>query len=52
MSANTDGFGKIYFVEIKGKGQTIYGVLYYIVDDSERQRIQSFIKEHQQPLKP
>ncbi|QYR20602.1 LCP family protein [Paenibacillus sp. sptzw28] len=37
---------KISTIEIKGKGQTIGGIWYYIVDDAERSRIHQLIKEH------
>jgi LCP family protein required for cell wall assembly len=37
---------KISTIEIKGKGQTIGGVWYYIVDEAERSRIHQLIKEH------
>jgi hypothetical protein len=33
-------------VEIKGAGQTIDGIWYYIVDDSERTRIHNAIKSY------
>ncbi|MDQ0338513.1 LCP family protein required for cell wall assembly [Caldalkalibacillus uzonensis] len=33
---------------LSGQGQTINGVYYFIVDDTERQRIQSILKDHMQ----
>jgi len=37
---------KIDTVEIKGKGQMINGIWYYLVEDAERNRIHDLIKNH------
>jgi LCP family protein required for cell wall assembly len=44
--------GTIDTVEVKGKGQTIGGIWYYIVDDAEKNRIHNLIRDYVQQAEP